>query len=311
MSQNDQLQINDLLPLRPASASVKALGISGIFLTILGVAHIFVWLFIGGNWEGSVSWRKPILFGISTGMTLISLSLLFDRLRPGKYDAWLTASLSIALVWEVILITIQQWRGQASHFNHDSIANSSIEYAMTILIVIATVILLEITRRTFRFLNTTKDLQIAIRAGMSFLILSCFIGFFVLWHGNRQILVGRNPSLYGNAGVTKFPHGVAIHSLQLFPFLSYVFAKLGLGIRKRVELLKYLIVWMSGLLLYSLFQTVSGMSRFQVTLTGTCLLLISFSFLLPVVWIVGKRITDKLQARTKKWISDHGLTQQN
>lgn len=311
MCQTDQLEIKDLLPLRPASISVKTLGISGILLTILGAAHIFVWLFLGGNWEGPVSWRKPILFGISTGMTLLSLSFLFDRLRPGKYDAWLTGSLSIALVWEVILITIQQWRGQASHFNHDSFANSSIEYAMTILIVAATVILLEITRRTFLFLNTTEDIQIAYRAGMGFLVLSCFIGFFVLWHGNRQILAGRDPSLYGNAGVTKFPHGVAIHSLQLFPFLSYLFAKLGLSTRKRIELLKYLIVWMSGLLLYSLFQTFSGMSRFQVTLTGTCLLLISFSFLLPVVWIVGKTFTVNLRSTTKKWISNHGLSQQN
>ena len=84
-----------------------------------GLAHLGVWLFLGGQWEGPVSWRKPILFGISTGMTVLSIGWLVPKLRPSKIDMFLSAGLGISLVVEVALITVQQWRGVASHFNHD------------------------------------------------------------------------------------------------------------------------------------------------------------------------------------------------
>ncbi|MDC0294367.1 hypothetical protein OAK98_03130 [Mariniblastus sp.] len=273
------------------SSAAQDLWLGGTFLVILGVFHILIWLTLGGEWEGPVSWRKPILFGISTGLTLISIGYFFDRLRPVKSDSWLMRLLSVALVLEVVLITMQQWRGQASHFNHDSLLNTLVEYAMTVLIVIATVLLVLITLRTFIYLNTSRDLQVAIRAGMVFLIISCLIGFFILWYGNSQVLAGQDPSKFGNAGVTKFPHGIAIHSLQFFPVLCWLFAKIGLTTPERTRTLQFSIAWMGGLLAYSVLQTLSGRARFDWTIFGGGVFAASMALLIPVVWAVAKRLT--------------------
>ena len=288
-STNSQVS-STVLSVPAMSAPAKHLLISGIVLTGLGLFHVIVWLILGGAWEGPISWRKPILFGVSTGLTLISIGCFFDLLRPTTTDPWLIKILSFSLVAEVTLITIQQWRGQASHFNHDSTLNTWIEYSMTILIVLATLILIQITCRTFSFLNTASDLQYAIRAGMAFLIISCIIGFFVLWNGNYQLQAGRDPSNFGKAGVTKFPHGVAIHSLQFFPCICLLFAKLGLTMRERRRSLHLLVAWMSGLLCFSVVQTLTGSARFQWTYSGGCLLAISTAFLLPVLWLVARTL---------------------
>ena len=43
-------------------------------LLVSGVFHGFVFLVDGGSWEGPVSWRKPIVFGLSFGVTLATLT---------------------------------------------------------------------------------------------------------------------------------------------------------------------------------------------------------------------------------------------
>lgn len=303
MNPTNDLKLQDLLPVQPRSTATKDLWLAGWSLTSLGIFHILVWLVLGGVWEGPLSWRKPILFGISTGVTLISVASIFDRLRPARFDSLIIRILSVSLVLEVLLITIQQWRGQASHFNHDSILNTSIEYAMTTLIVAATFVLVQITFRAFYFLNTARDLQIANRAGLAFLIISCLIGFFILWNGNKQVLAGQDPSTYGKAGVAKFPHGIAIHSLQFFPILCYAFAKLGLSKNQRIGMLKWSIASMSGMLTYSIFQTLSGKPRFEWTPAGALIFSISVGLLAPVAWGICKQLAANARKAIKNWRS--------
>ena len=50
-----------LLPTGPRSRNLACIG---LVLLFSGVAHIAVWAVLGGPWEGSVTWRKPILLGI-------------------------------------------------------------------------------------------------------------------------------------------------------------------------------------------------------------------------------------------------------
>ena len=109
---------------------------SGLLLALSGVAHFVIWLFAGGDWEGPVSWRKPILFGVSTGVTVLSVAWLYPKLRPRRWDAVLCGLFGFAMVAEVALITIQQWRGLPSHFNYTTTLDAFIEAAMTYCIVI-------------------------------------------------------------------------------------------------------------------------------------------------------------------------------
>jgi len=57
---------------------------AGILLVLLGMLHVPVWMMDGSDWEGRVSWRKPILFGVSTGMTLWSLGWIVGALKGSR-----------------------------------------------------------------------------------------------------------------------------------------------------------------------------------------------------------------------------------
>ena len=267
----------------PGKKLVSRLNACGAFLVLSGLFHIPVWLFWGGDWEGSVSWRKPILFGISTGATLLSIAWIYPRLRPRDLDTGLYSLLGLSLVAEVALITLQQWRGVESHFNHATQFDATVERWMTYLIVFATVVLVDLTVRSFGHVGALNDQKMAIRAGLTFLVTSCLIGFAILLHGETQLRLGENPSIYGQAGVTKFPHGVAIHAIQLLPIACWYFTKLGIPLEKRIQLVRFLIAATSAFLAFSLIQTYAGRARFDLTITSALPLTASLIFLAPVV----------------------------
>lgn len=268
-----------------------------------GLFHVVVWALMGGSWEGSVSWRKPILFGISSGLTVISLGWLIPKLRPNRWDAALSSLFCLSLMAEVALITIQQWRGVASHFNRSTLLDSRIETWMTILISVVFLVLLEFTRRSFQSLKTSIDLQRAIRAGLMFLILSCVIGFAIAAYGHQQLAVGNDPAIIGKAGVAKFPHGLAIHAIQIFPMICWIMKKAGMAASIRRDQITWCICSMTLFLTYSLLQTVQGRARFDVDMTSLIPMVLSAIALLPPIGVtlrfVGRQIMRRESARTQ------------
>ena len=267
---------------KSANIPQSFLYVSGSLLVLSGLTHVVVWVLLGGDWEGSVSWRKPILFGFSTGLTVSSIAWLYPKLRPWKWDTFLCGLFGFAMIAEVALITIQQWRGVASHFNHATPLDTLIESWMTYLIIFATLVLVEFSRRCFSNLNAPSDLKLAIRGGMAFLIVSCLIGFLILIYGNYQATIGADPSTIGRAGVVKFPHGVAIHAIQLFPLVCWLALKAGIPVELRSRLIGYLIASATTFLLFSLVQTLNGRARFDMTFGGALLLIVSMLLLMPI-----------------------------
>lgn len=264
---------------RPATG----LYLAAILLILSGSFHLGVWLYLGGPWEGAVSWRKPVLFGFSTGITLWSIGWLYNKLRPTRWDLTVSRVLATSLILEVGLITTQQWRGQPSHFNHSSRFDSLVEYSMTALIVVATLILAHLTWRAFQYLNTGRDMRLAIRGGLTFLILSCLLGFWVSINGQIRLEMAENPSLYGNAGVAKFPHGATLHGLQILPVICWLLRKLGLTSDQRVRLIGFSIAALAGFLVYSMAQTLMGEPRFKPTFLGGAILAATLGLSAPVV----------------------------
>lgn len=58
-------------------------------LILVGVAHLAVWLVVGGAWAGPVAFRKPTTFGISFGLTTITLIWIAGQLRISDRTGWL------------------------------------------------------------------------------------------------------------------------------------------------------------------------------------------------------------------------------
>ena len=263
----------------------------GIAMVVSGLAHAVVWAITGESWEGPLSIRKPVLFGISTGVTLISLGWIQQKLKPAFYDRWLGRIMAATLLIEVGFITIQYWRGHASHFNHDTTLDLVIERSITILIFIACVAILDIARRSFLYLDAPENMKLAIRGGLVFLLVSCGLGFFILFYGEHLVNRGQSPTTFGRAGVLKFPHGIVIHAIQYLPILAWAMSLLKIPDQQNIRAVWFAIMSLATFLLFSCWQTFNGLDRFNIGLVGGIFLAVAGGFAVATVlqFFIGLR----------------------
>jgi len=282
----------DLKQSQGRDASATVLFKSGLLLIGLGLLHAPVFVLSGSEWEGPISWRKPILFGISTGMTLWSLGWIARSLSRSKLKLAFSVMVSVTLVAEVLLITAQQWRGEASHFNQSSSLDANIDFAMFALILMAFAGICWFGVRCCGYMDMDKDYRLSARSGMLFLILSCIIGFVISAHGYSQVEQGLPPETVGQNGVAKFPHGFAIHSLQLLPLIVFLLRKVGIVMRDRLLVLWSVVISTSFLLVFSIAQTVNGQSRFDLEspISIALLSLGGVSAMLPFAFTMGRKL---------------------
>lgn len=255
-----------------------------------GAFHLAKLAFDGADWAGPLSLRKPALFGISGGLTTWSIAWLMTQLRPRRYDRALANAIAIGLLTEVALITLQSWRGVGSHFNHATAIDASIETAMLGLILAVTLGIFYLTFRTFRLRAIEPSMVIAIRSGMGLLSLSCGLGILTTVLGEVSIASGTSYELWGRAGVLKFPHGVALHAIQLLPIVAWFVHWLQLTYP--VRLIQAILASQLFFLIYAVWQTSQGRDRFDWDAIGGLLLGISVLLgLIPALAIVVGCIT--------------------
>jgi len=259
----------------------------GILLVGSGVAHLVVWAVLGGPWEGPVSWRKPILFGVSGGLTSLSLGWAWSKLPWRWGDAWLASSVAWALFVEVALIDLQAWRGVASHFNRSTPLDSWLYDTMGVLILWVTLVAIDLTVRYLRQpVALPADMLLAARSGLVLLVISCLLGIWVSVHGDLRVAAGLEPERYGVAGVPKFPHGAVIHAIQWLPMVAWAARRAGFAERWRVRLVASATAGTSLIGVFALAQTFAGRSRFDVTpATGAFLACGIALFVVPLLVI--------------------------
>ena len=241
---------------------------AGVALVASGLAHLPVWAVAGGPWEGPVTWRKPILFGISGGLTSLSLGWAWSTLPWRRFDRPLAIAVAAALCVEVAAIDLQRWRGVASHFNRQTPFDSILYDAMGVLILFVTLVSLDLAVRSFGRrggAGLAPDMLLALRAGLVFLVLSCGLGIWASVHGDRQAAAGLAPETFGAGGVVKFPHGAVIHALQWLPLLAFAARRAGLTVAPRTALVATATAGTALLGGYSLTQTLAGRPRFDAT----------------------------------------------
>ena len=242
----------------------------GVLLIASGSVHLVVFAILGTTWNGPVSLRKPALFGISGGLTVWSLAWLMTKLRPRGFDRSLANALATGLFVEVTLITIQYWRGVASHFNRATNIDAAIEFTMLGLILLVSSGIVYLTLRTMRLRNIDPAMAIAIRGGMWLLALSCGLGIATSILGEISISAGRSYELWGRAGVLKFPHGVALHSIQLLPAIAWMTRMLHL--RHSVRIVQSAFISQVLFLVYAVWQTSQGRDRIDWDAIGGTIL---------------------------------------
>lgn len=255
---------------------MKASGLwmlAGWLLAASGLFHGVIQLIQPGAWEGPVSWRKPILFGFSSALTAWSLAWVQQRVRSRRWDMAVATAGSVALLLEVAFITVQAWRGVASHFNHATRLDDSIQAAMTWLILAVTLAIADLTWRCMADFDDWPDMTDAARWGMALLLVSCALGFVISFLGEWRLARGLNPSAWGTAGVPKFPHGAAMHALQVLPVVAWLLNQAGFRVPFRRKAVAAMGMFSVAWLTYATAQAMEGRGRADPGTVGTIILL--------------------------------------
>lgn len=240
-----------------------------------GLFHLFALFFSGDSWAGDVSFRKAITFGFSFGLTLATLAWFFSFLPKNRILAWLTLSaLSVASLYEVFAVTLQRWRGVASHFNTATPFDAAIFSLMGTAVSIIGLVIVVITLWSFFPSSASPSLAWSIRLSLLLLIAAQFFGVQIIIHATTQLEnnTGLALTIFGNAGVMKLPHFFAMHAIQVLPVLALLDSKAGAS-KTSLHLIFIAALGYSSLLGVTAIQMYSGLAPFALSSLSWLLLL--------------------------------------
>ena len=168
--------------------------------------------------------------------------------------------------------------------------DAAIETAMLGFILVVTLGIVCLVWRSRRLPPIDQTLAIAIRTGLWLLLASCGLGLFVTIAGEINIANGRSYEIWGRSGVLKYPHGAALHAIQVLPIL---YALLNwLRVPHAAWLLRSAVAAHILFMSHALWQTLHGRDRLDVDLVGGILLAVAgLLILLPIAAIASKVVS--------------------
>ncbi len=266
--------IDSLSPSKSWSISLCSVG---FILVASGIIHLVLLGVTGGAWEGPTSFRKPGLFGLSAGVTAWSLAWAFVNMRPHPLDRLASRLLAGCLLVEVGLITLQQWRGVPSHFNRATQFDAAVEAIMLAMILIITAGVFWLSLRSIRLPSIAASTAAALRGGLWLLAVSCVLGIGVTALGEINRAQGRPLEDWGAAGVLKYPHGAAMHAIQVLAVLDWLLRRL----RSQFALAAVHSAIASHVffLIHAIWQTAQGRARHDLDFVSVLLVSAAIAFL--------------------------------
>lgn len=197
----------------------------GVLLVLAGLVHLGVFVVDGGPWEGAVSWRKPFTFGVSFGLSVLTLTWVaqFVRLRARPL---LVGAFAVASTLEVALITLQAWRGVPSHFNMETAFDTAVARTLAagggVLVAIGIVMTIAAFRPDPDLAPSTR---LAVRAGFATLLAAMAFGAVMIARGVVAVVTGDQQLAYTVATALKPAHAIFMHGVLLLPALSWLLSR--------------------------------------------------------------------------------------
>jgi hypothetical protein len=267
---------------RQARAPERFAAVVGAALIVAGLAHLAAWLVVGGAWAGPISFRKPTTFGISFGLTTITLAWVAGQLRiPDRVGWLLLGPLAVADTFEVLWVSVQRWRGVASHFNFATSLDTWLFLLGGVAIAVTVTVIVVLTVLAFTAMQATPSMALAIRAGLLILLVAQAVGGWMIQHGVGPASDGQTIGLttLGAAGVMKVPHAVAIHAIQVLPALAWLLSFATLSERRRKGLVGTAALGYVALVVVSVLQTAAGLAPVDVGAVAALLYLLGVGLL--------------------------------
>ncbi|WP_128376296.1 hypothetical protein [Streptomyces cavernae] len=208
---------------RPVGTYQRLLWWCGSALIASGAVHGVVAVVDGTTWWGPVAWRKPVVFGLSFGLLVWSVVWILRSL-PERWWVGVPAGLvAFTSVAEVLLITLQRWRGVASHFNQSGDVNSGIWSAIgTLVLPLVLGLAWLLVDALVRFRGGAVA-RIAVVAGLLAVLGAGAIGSDMARIGETAFdETGQVPweVVFGAAGSAKLAHAAGLHGLQVLALLA-------------------------------------------------------------------------------------------
>ncbi|MCQ4211035.1 hypothetical protein [Streptomyces longispororuber] len=208
---------------------------TGAVLVASGLAHLVVLAVDGGPWTGPVSWRKPVTFGLSFGLTLVALTWVTSYLRMGaRLRTVLLVVFAADCVLEVGGITLQAWRRVPSHLNMESAFDTAVSMSLAVgggvLVVLLTVFaVVSFKRRP----GGPTGMPLAVRAGFAVLLVALASGAAMIARGVTLTRTGHQEAAYHSTAALKPLHGVSLHAVLVLPALALLLSRTGWSDRTR------------------------------------------------------------------------------
>lgn len=274
------------------SAEQTLLYAVGVGLVVSGIFHLGVFAVDGGPWTGPVSWRKPVTFGLSFGLTTATLGWVLGVICPPRRVARpLAVAIAVSATWEVVWVTMQRWRGVPSHFA-TAAPDAALFASAGVAIAFMATAIVTLAILSFGDLPVPPSMRTAIRVGLLLLVAGQAFGGAII--SNAGAVPPPDPSVSGVAGWLKVPHAVALHAVQILPFLAWMLAMVPRPERERLRVVRTASVGYTGLLAVSALQALTGRAYLDLTAPTVALLAISLSLLVGAYAVGAARLLPRV-----------------
>lgn len=214
----------------------RAAYVVGAVLLASGLMHLMILIIGGGSWRGPLSLRKPTTFGLSFGLTLITIVWVASFMRlSDRAKAILLGAFTVACALETALVTLQAWRGVPSHFNLETTSDALVARTLAAGGIVLVAVIVVLTLAAFRTNPTTPiSMRIAIRIGFVALVGSVVVGAWMIARGMMLVFAGNPQAAYATGGALKPTHAVTMHAIFVLPVLAWLLSFVNWTERRRV-----------------------------------------------------------------------------
>jgi len=211
----------------------RPLMVIGFTFVLLFVALMIASLFDSTEITGINRWIKPMKFASSIALYLWTLAIYLYFISGRELAKNIIGRGAIAmLVGEIILIVMQAARGTISHFNTATLFDSLVFYAMGLMILANTFLIIYLLILYFRAeINLPKAIVWGMRYGIILFLLASVEGGLMSAMLRHSVGVADggaglpfvNWSTKG--GDLRVAHFIGMHAFQAIPFFAYTMEK--------------------------------------------------------------------------------------
>lgn len=236
----------------------------GAVLVASGAVAAIGWLLIGGAWEGPVSLRKAVTFGLAFGVTVVTVVWLSSQLGiSGPQRRRVVGVFTAACGLETVLVALQSWRGVPSHFNRDTAVDSVISTVLAVGGAAIVVCALLLGWAVLRMPTSVPALmRTAIRTGFGGFLLALGAGVAMIVRGVTLQNSDGPTAAYDSAGALKPVHATTMHAILVLPVIAWLLLRSGWERRTQQRLLGAAIAGYALTTVVVLVDTLLGVEPF-------------------------------------------------